>query len=138
MGRRKDLTTALEPLAKSICVENMGTLANKINAFFQSVAAHLPPLTEDSPFLTVECDVPDKYIISVDEVEKQLARLNPRKATGPNEIPAWVLWDFTPFLSGPLCAVFNSSSSEGVVPDLWKTAYVTPLPKRKPPKTDRV
>ena len=134
MGGRKDSTTALEPLAKSTCVENMGTLANKINAFFQSVAAHLPPLTEDSPFLTPECDVPDKYIISVDEVEKQLSRLNPRKATGPDKIPAWVLQDFAPFLSAPLCAVFNSPIREGFVPDLWKTAYVTPLPKRKPPK----
>ena len=102
MGGRKDSTTALEPLAKSISVENMGTLASKINAFFQSVAAHLPPLTQDSPFLTAACDVPDKYIISVDEVEKQLARLKPRKATGPDEIPAWVLRDFAPFLSGPL------------------------------------
>ena len=73
MGGRKESTTALEPLAKSICVENMGTLANKINVFFLSVAANLPPLTEYSLFLTAECDVPDKYIISVDEVEKQLA-----------------------------------------------------------------
>ena len=87
MGGRKDSTTALEPLATSICVENMGTLANKINAFFQSVAAHLPPLTEDSPFLTAECDVPDKYIISVDEVENNLHVLIPGKRQGPTRSP---------------------------------------------------
>ena len=65
-------------------------------------------------------------------VEKQLARLNPRKATGSDEIPAWVvpvLRDFAPFLSGPLFAVFNSSIREGFVPDLWKTALWQPCPR---------
>ena len=70
----------------------------------------------------------------MDEDEEQLARFNPRETTGPNEIPAWVPRDFAHFLSGPLCAVFNSSIGEGgFVPDLYKTACVTPLPKREPP-----
>ena len=59
MDGRKDSTTALEPLTKPIGVGNMETLANKINALFHSVAAHLPPLTEDSPFLAAECNVPN-------------------------------------------------------------------------------
>ena len=134
IGGRKGSATALEPLAKSSSERNMGNLANKINAFFQSVTAHLPPLTEDSPFPTAKCNVPNKYIISMDEVEKQLAHPNPRKATGPDEIAAWVLRDSAPFLSRPLCAVFNNSIRAGFVPDLWKTAYVTPLPKMKPLK----
>ena len=65
----------------------MGRLVGRINAFFQSVSGHLPPLTDDSPFLTMECDVPDMHVISVDETEHQLAHFSSRKWTGPDKIP---------------------------------------------------
>ena len=100
MGDKKDTVATLEPMANT--TSQGKDLANKISAFFQSVAAHLPPLTEGCSYLTNKLDVPDRYIISVDEVEQQLARLNTRKATGPDEIPAWVLRDFAPFLAAPL------------------------------------
>ncbi len=32
--------------------------------------------------------IPDKYIISVQQVEKSLSKINPRKAIGPDAIPA--------------------------------------------------
>ena len=36
-------------------------------------------------------------------------------------------------MSRPLAAIYNSSLREGVLPDLWKTATVVPLPKKHPP-----
>ena len=133
LGGKRDSAAALQPLAKSTSEGNMRLLADKINDFFQSVAAPLPPLTANSPFLSAECNVPDKYVITVDEVESRLACLNPGKATGPDDIPTWVLRDFAPFLASPLCAVFNSSIRDGYVPDLWRSAHVIPLPRKTPP-----
>ena len=133
LGGKRDSAAALEPLTKSTSKGNMRLLADKINDFFQSVAAHLPPLTADSPFLSAECNVPDKYVITADEVESRLACLNPGKVTGPDEIPTWVLRDFAPFLASPLCAVFNSSIREGYVPYLWRSAHIILLPQKNPP-----
>ena len=34
----------------------------------------------------------------------------------------------------PVTSIFNSSLREGVLPKLWKTATVIPLPKKRPPE----
>ena len=99
-------------LANTQCEGNMEQLAEKINHFFQSVAAHLPGLTEDNAFLRSSASI---ISLSIEEVERQLSHLNATKATGPDDIPAWVLRDFSPLLAAPLCAIFNSSVIEGHV-----------------------
>jgi hypothetical protein len=71
--------------------------------------------------------------ISVDQVERKLARINVKKATGPDNIPNWILKDGACLLASPVCAVFNSSLREGYVPTTWKLAYVCALPKVNPP-----
>jgi len=38
-----------------------------------------------------------------------------------------------PILAQPVAAIFNSSLQEGYVPPRWKSAIVTPLPKKSPP-----
>ena len=61
----------------------------------------MPPLEEGNRFSKLECSqVPDKYIISIDTVEKQLAKLKTKKAAGPDRIPSWILRDFSHILAG--------------------------------------
>ena len=43
--------------------------------------------------------------------------------------------DFAQQLAGPVTSIFNSSLREGVLPKLWKTATVIPLPKKRPPES---
>ena len=62
-----------------------------------------------------------------------LCNVKVRKATGPDNIPAWLLKNHAEVLAPPLTAIFNNSLGEGVVPIEWKTANVIPLPKRNPP-----
>ena len=62
-----------------------------------------------------------------------LTRLNPRKAKGPDDIPSAILKDNAVVLSVPLCSVINASIEQGIVPDIWKSADVCPLPKVSPP-----
>ena len=40
-----------------------------------------------------------------------------------------------PFISGPLCAIFNVSVREVFVPPVWKQANTIPAPKVNPPKS---
>ena len=59
--------------------------------------------------------IPAEFIIDQADVEDGLSKINVHKAPGPDGIPNWVLRDFCPYLSGPVCAIFNASISEGFV-----------------------
>ena len=50
-----------------------------------------------------------------------LCNVKVRKATGPDNIPAWLLKNHAEVLAPPLTAIFNCNSN------------VIPLPKRNPP-----
>ena len=75
--------------------------------------------------------MPDACCISVDVTLLALQRVKNNKATGPDNIPAWVLKDQANILAAPLTAIFNSSLRQGVIPNEWKMANVIPLPKTK-------
>ena len=51
-------------------------------------------------------------------------RVKVNKATGPDDIPAWVIRNNADVLAAPLMAIFNSSLREGILPPQWKSAYV--------------
>jgi hypothetical protein len=123
----------LSGLANNLCDGDNTQLANLINEFFQSVSADLPKL--DKSRLPPRSDhIPDKYIISVLDVEKQLMKLDISKAPGPDGIPTWILHDFPGILAPPVCSIFNASIREGHLPGLWKSATSRPIPKVSPPK----
>ena len=78
-------------------------------------------------------ELPDQYVIPVMKTFEALCNVKVRKATGPDNIPAWLLKNHAEVLAPPLTAIFNNSLREGVVPIEWKTAIVIPLPKRNTP-----
>ena len=120
--------TELANKMNDFCTE----LANKMNDFFLSVSEHLPRLDKHHDVFTVNEELPDAYCISVDVTLLALQRVKTNKATGPDDIPAWVLKDHANILAAPLTAIFNISLREGVIPNDWKMANVISLPKTKP------
>ena len=73
------------------------------------------------------------YIVNINEVTKSVSRIKTHKATGPDEIPNWILHDYATILAPPVWAIFNSSVQEGTVAALWKCADVRPMPNSRPP-----
>ena len=130
---KQDNTSALSGLANAVSGGDIETLAGDINHFFHSVSADLPPLPEENRF-KVE-DIPAKFSVTVQEVESQLARVKPNKAPGPDGIMSWMLRDLSTHLAGPVAALFNSSIRDGFVPQKWKSAHITALPKKTPPQS---
>ena len=108
------------------------SLADAINDFFASVSADLPILTDDI-LQNLSNDYSDLFVIDVETVENRLMSIDLNKSPGPDNIPSWVLRDSAPFLSQPVCAVYNASVREGFFPDCWKSAEVIPVPKVRPP-----
>ena len=85
----------------------------------------------------VQDEIPAEYVTSVMTTENALQHIKVNKAVGPDNVPAWVLRDNASTLAAPLTALFNTSLRDGVIPALWKTAHVIPLPKKKPSTVDR-
>ena len=104
-----------------------------MNDFFVSVSDHLPRLNKSHKVFDVNEELPDQYVISVCTTFKALESVKANKATGPDNIPAWVLRNYANVLAPPLTAMFNNSLREGVLPMEWKMANVIPLPKTSPP-----
>ena len=97
------------------------------------VSDHLPRLNKSHKVFDVNEELPDQYVISVCITFKALESVKANKATGPDNIPAWVLRNYANVLAPPLTAIFNNSLREGVLPMEWKIANVIPLPKTSPP-----
>lgn len=79
----------------------------------------------------------EKIEIVKEEVYELLKTLDLSKTAGPDNIPAIFIIKCARSLSTPLTNLFERSLSEGVVPVIWKSAYITPIHK-KGPKNDVV
>ena len=106
-------------------------LAEHLNTFFLSVNEDISSLDINSipAFLPAEEPLPN---ISEIEVYSKLAKINPYKASGPDNIPAPILKEFSVELSKPVARVFNVSLSEGVTPTAWKKSEIIPITKIQP------
>ena len=79
----------------------------------------MEPLTETHTICQHTDPLPAAFTISVKETEDALNKVKVNKATGPDNIPPWILRDFSHILAAPLAAIYNSCLREGVLPSLW-------------------
>ena len=107
-------------------------LADLIAESFCHVSNSLPPLQFNKLPIS---SVPDEYIISPRQVEIELENISLQKASGPDDIPNWVLKSSASLLAGPITSIFNPSIAQSRVPTLWKSTDVLPLPKKSNPKS---
>lgn len=63
------------------------------------------------------------------EVVRQLKRIKPNSATGPDQIPARILHECATELGPSLSSLFQTSLSVGAIPEEWKHANVVPIYK---------
>ena len=92
-----------------------------------SVSDHLPRLDKDDNVFTVHEELPDEFIISVDDTVSALRKVKTNKSTGPDNLK-----EHADCLAAPLASIVNCSLREGVLPTVWKSANIIPLPKTKP------
>ena len=135
MGQKTTDKSNVQSLANKTTYGNVELLASKMNDFFISVIEHLPRLDRNNEAFDVEGQLPDEYVIDLINTLQALRKDMANKATGPDNVPAWILKNRANILAGPLTAIFISSLREGIIPDTWKSANVIPVPKVNPPNT---
>ena len=69
-------------------------------------------------------------LFSIDEVRKLLLGLNTTKSPGPDGVHPKMLYELAHVIDRPLCMIFNSSFTTGIVPENWKIAIITALFKK--------
>ena len=106
-------------------------LANLINNSF------LEPMVDFSPLNSIDYTVdnsgdqiPD--LVTPWSTYLKLIAFNSSKAPGPDNIPNRIFRDFADILAYPVSVLLNSSFQDQKLPEMWKLANVTPVPKSKP------
>ncbi len=87
----------------------------------------------ENVFKQISVSGADKVIITAEEVKRQFARINIRKATGPDGIDGIVLKQCVNQLCDIYSIVFQLSMDSHVIPPVWKTSEIIPLPKKYNP-----
>ena len=116
-----------EPLSAS-------DLANLINDTFLYPMQDFTPLSAETFQLPQDHSTPHPFAVAVHAVYLQLASINPRKASGPGGIPAWLLKENADLLSDTVTDIINCSFGENRLPPSWKSADIVPILKQKPIK----
>ena len=137
MGQKTTDISNVQSLANKTTDGNVELLASKKNDFFVSVSEHLPRLDgwldRNNEAFDVDGQLPDEYVIDLNTTLQAPRKVKTNKATGPDNVPAWILKNHANILAGPLTAIFNSPLREGIIPETWKSANVIPVPKVNPP-----
>ena len=71
----------------------------------------------------------DPIVVTEQSVARKLREVSTSRASGPDDIPNWVLKEYADILAVPIAVILNASFSEVSVPRLWKLADVPALPK---------
>ena len=89
---------------------------------------------------TGDSDIPSMPDIKVDwkGVHKLLKNLKTYKATGPDEIPAYILKTATDELASTLSLLFQLSIDLGEIPEDWRQAFVVPILKKETNTSHRI
>jgi len=106
-------------------------MVNMFNEYFSSVFTSeddfVPAFHGDS-----SPSVLDTLVITPQMVWSKLTNLECGKSPGPDGWPTELVRNTADLICLPLSLLYNKSLTDGVLPDDWKKAYVTPLHKSGP------
>jgi len=112
------------------------TVADGISA--ESLNDHYANISPDQdyshPKLRSTCSVENQEFVSEWTVFQMLDQLRPT-SKGLDCLPAWFLKLGAPVFCKPIAYLFNLSITECFVPQQWKTAWISPIPKVPVPKS---
>ena len=112
---------------------NEQAFADEMNDFYRRFDTQDSSSRCDSVLSNVFVSNADRLEIDVD-VTKVFQHVCSRKATGPDGIPAFLLKTFAEELAPAWCPIFQLLVDSHRVPILWKTSYITSVPKIICPK----
>ncbi len=114
-------------------VEDNQVFANELNDFYARFDVHNFEVERDELVQTLKQNSDEKIIIDVNDVNKTLSKINSRKAAGPDHLSGKVLKECRLQLCSPICRLYQSSMDTHVIPVIWLTSELVPVPKMSLP-----
>ena len=117
--------------ARRRATEVDGISAESLNSHYASTSTdpdYLHPIHKST------CSAEIQHLVSEWTVFRMLDQLQPT-STGLDLLPAWFLKLAAPVFCKPIAHLFNLSISVPSVPQQWKCAWISPIPKLSTPKT---
>ena len=132
--KRKNNITIPKLIYNNKCFTNRNDICNKLNEYFINVgpklACQLPSISNADPTKYINCTLQSSFIfrsVSAYEVHDLMQGLNKNKST--IGIPIKCIKLASDYISEALALVFNSSFTQGIMPDTLKISKVTPVDK---------
>jgi hypothetical protein len=104
-------------------------MATLLNDFFVSVFTKEDKCVPDAPNYNLSSQL-NEVVFPASDIETKISVLKPGGAFGPDKISTRVLKETGDILAYPLSILFTRSLIEGVVPEDWRRANVTPIFKK--------
>ena len=102
------------------------TVADNLAAYFNSISSQYEPLLPDQIPTTFSKPLP---ALTTAAVEERMKKAKKPTSTVPGDIPAVLYNMYAAKLAPVVTHVFNRITASGRWPTLWKTEYVTVIPK---------
>ena len=126
-GKLRNAVGAVKDENGALAVTNRQK-ADVLKGFFEKV--HTVDTGRDPGYLPIKTTSQMELVpISQEEVEGALAKLDPSKAQGHDEIHPAILKSLAPVIGAPLATLFNKSLAERTLPEDWKRAIIVPIHK---------
>ena len=123
------LASGTGPNAES--VSDDGKMATMLNQFFSSVFTDEDLQSLPQPTQSFQgADPLEDLLITPEKVRLKLDAMRSTAAPGPDGLRPCFLKQFSTSLAIPLAIIFKQSLVEGVVPEDWRCANVTPIYKK--------
>ena len=132
---RKTQINAIE--IKKKVINDTKKIANNFNTYFSNVAHNIRkeiPLTIGFKNYLPRASSPSSFFLAptnIEEITRIISKLKPKRSSGLDKIPTIVLKYLPENILGTLVKLFNRSLEEGVFPQIYKTAKVVPIYKKK-------
>ncbi|CAM4735486.1 unnamed protein product [Leuciscus chuanchicus] len=109
---------------------------HNFHTFHTFGSSHFSPITSPDGLYHIPSTDPPCLPLSFTavQVRQVLRKIKGRKAAGPDGISSRLLKSSADQLSAVMERIYNLSLKLGVVPQLWKTSCVVPVPKTSHPK----
>ena len=109
--------------------QNPLSFATELNTFYNrfdksDFSTECARLMSDGQFIE------GSITITNEDVQKQLRKVKPNKAAGPDGLPAKLLHKCADSLAPAFQPLFQKSIEIGTIPKLWKTSTIIPVPKK--------
>ncbi len=126
--------TGLSTTQKPLVTDNELEFANQLNGFFGRFEKGNDTDLAAEITKTVALSESDRSDVSVEQVRNIFKSLNQRKATGPDNLSAYILKTFADELAPVWQPIYKCSLNTGSIPLMWRTSHIIPVPKVKCPK----